>query len=81
MATADWRRAQRKRSRSIAANGAVFGRRENRSRCARERKREKERERERECKAVFAMRERERRETGKFHFVDAAFSTKLQLEK
>jgi len=29
----------------IAANGAVFGRRENRSRCARERKRERERER------------------------------------
>ncbi len=59
-ATADWRRAQRKRSRSIAANGAVFGRRENRSRCARER--ERERERERTQSGFCNERKRERRE-------------------
>jgi hypothetical protein len=35
--------------------------------------------RKKKCKAVFAMRERERkrRETRKFHFVDATFNTKL----
>jgi hypothetical protein len=39
--------------------------------------------RKRKCKAIFAMREREKKkkETRKFHFVDATFNTKLQLEK
>jgi hypothetical protein len=40
-------------------------------------------EQKRKCKAIFAMRERKRKnkETRKFHFVDTTFNTKLQLEK
>ncbi len=71
----DWRRAQRKRSGSIATNGAVFGRPKNRSRS------ERKRERERTQSGFCNERKGEWRGTGKFHFVDATFSTKLQLEK
>jgi hypothetical protein len=40
------------------------------------------RARKRKCKAIFIMRERERKKkTRKFHFVDATFNTKFQLEK
>jgi hypothetical protein len=45
------------------------------------RERERERERERTQSGFCNERKGEWRETGKFHFVDATFSTKLQLEK